>query len=109
MLGLTFLVATDQFINLCFGNVLQIPNYNPVFKREHSNRMYSVHAYWTSHALVGLSLVWIYPLIISFCSYYCYALENHTFADVMSYCGTLALTSCCGGFFGLAIGSMTDD
>ncbi len=31
LVGLSFLVAQDQFINMVFGQILQIPQYNPIF------------------------------------------------------------------------------
>ena len=31
LIGLSFLVGSDCFINCCFGQILQIPQYNPVF------------------------------------------------------------------------------
>lgn len=31
MIGLSFLVASDQLINMVFGQVMQIPQYNPIF------------------------------------------------------------------------------
>ena len=31
LVGLSFLVAQDQFMNGCFGQVMAIPQYNPIF------------------------------------------------------------------------------
>ena len=71
--------------------------------------MYSVHAYYHSVILQGLTLMWIYPIIVSFCSFYCFQFDEHTFADLMVYTAALALIAAAGGFFGMSVGTMTDD
>lgn len=51
-IGVVFYVATDQFISMSMGQVMQIPNFRPVYVREQANKMYSPSAYFISGFLV---------------------------------------------------------
>ena len=46
MLGLAFLIGSDQFITMSFAQVLQIPMQRPIFMREVANRMYTTTAFY---------------------------------------------------------------
>ena len=46
MTGMAFLVGSDQFINMCFAQIMVIPEYNPIFERERANHMYMIHSYF---------------------------------------------------------------
>lgn len=109
LIGLAFLVGSDQFINSCFGQILQIPHYNPIFKREHANNMYSVHAYYLSMVSQILSFGWMYPAIITLCTFYFYGLEYDSAADLFTYMVILFLLYLGGVFFGLFCGTLTDN
>ena len=78
LIGLAFLVVSDQFINSCFGQILQIPQFNPIFKREHANNMYTVHAFYISLICQILTFAWIYPAVLTGCSFYAFGLEYST-------------------------------
>ena len=88
---------------------MQIPQELPIFKREISNHMYSVHAYFWSKVAQGITAVWFYPVIITICSFYCYGLEYDSFTDMLTYMAALTAICYTGGFLGLMISTMSDD
>ena len=88
---------------------MQIPQENPIFQREVSNHMYSVHAYFWSKVAQGVTAVWFYPVIITICSFYCFGLEADSFTDMLTYMAALTAICYAGAFLGLMVSTMSDD
>jgi len=55
---------------MAFGQVLQVPQDNPIFMREKSNNMYSTSAYFLAFATRGLLCTWFYPVLLTIASFY---------------------------------------
>ena len=70
--------------------------------------MYTVHAYYLSVVCQTLSCCWMYPVLMSLGSFYCFGFEFHEGGDLMRYMGALILQSLAGAFFGLSTGTYTD-
>ena len=83
-LGLSFLVASDQFITMSMAQVLQIPVARPVFMREVANRMYSTSAYYLASSTASMFSFFIYPLVVTLVSFYFFKLDNHSFSDMLA-------------------------
>ena len=71
--------------------------------------MYSVHAYYLSMVSQILSFGWMYPAIITICTFYCYGFEYDSAADLFTYMAILLLLYLGGIFFGLFCGTLTDN
>ena len=88
---------------------MQIPIENPVFKREIANNMYTVHAYYWSKIAISSTVMWLYPVICSLCTFYCYSWEEaSSFSDFMVFTMCLFCVCYCGAFLGLMCGAFTD-
>lgn len=74
LLGMSFLIIQDGFIETSFGQVLQIPQAYPVFKREVSGKMYSPLAYYLAKQFVSIMSFLIYPLLLTLFGYWSFAL-----------------------------------
>ena len=93
---------------MLFGQVLQIPQDGPIFKREISNNMYSVHAYWMSMVTRAILTTWIYPVLLTITSFFWSDLPASSAADMFNYMACLACVAVCGNFFGLMMGAAFD-
>lgn len=51
--GFVFFCATDQFLTIAIGQILQLPEINAVYLRESQSEMYSSSAYFLSKWLVS--------------------------------------------------------
>jgi len=69
--------------------------------------MYTVHSYYLAVVCQVLTCVWIYPVTLTFLSFYCFDLEYSSPADMFTYMAALLCTALAGGFFGIATGAMT--
>jgi len=109
LLGLSFLACQDQFINMLFGQILQIPQYNPIFQREFANRMYTVHSYYLAVCCQSLTCVWFYPVLVTLITFYCFDFEYSAPSNMFTYMGSMTLVALAGSFWGLSVGTMTSD
>lgn len=71
--------------------------------------MYSVHAYYVAVICQSLSAVLIYPCLLTLFSFYFFDLEYHGLTDMLTYMAGLATIALSGSFFGLFVGTLTDD
>ena len=71
--------------------------------------MYTVHSYYT--AILGhvLTIFWIYPVICSLCSFYCYDFGFADAGSLFNYMTCLTIVALSGASLGLCIGAMTSD
>merc|ERR1711893_583256 len=56
-----------------------------------------------------LSTIWSYPLTMSICTFYCLGLQHSSFTDFLTFAGSLYYSALTGAFFGLTVGTITDD
>ena len=71
--------------------------------------MYSVHSYYAAVVSQVMTVVWIYPVLLTLFSFYCFDFEYSSAGDMFTYMAALYCTALSGGFFGLAVGTMTGD
>lgn len=108
-MGLSFLVASDQFITCSFAQVLQIPVTRPIFLREVSNRMYSTSAYYMALTTSTVTLFILYPIVVTITSFYFFSFDESGFGALMDWMFVLILTSFAGGFWGFTFGTFMDN
>ena len=90
-----------------FTQLMAIPIENPVFKREISNHMYTAHSYFWSKVAICSTIMWIYPVIVTLVSFYCFQWEASSFSDFLIYMMSLFGICFCGAFLGLMCGTFT--
>jgi len=105
-LGLAFLICSDQFICMSFGQVLQLPTALPIFTREASNHMYSSSAYYLSTAVASVMTFLMYPIVVSLVSFWMFGLDNSSFFAFLDWTAILLLTASSGFCFGLMLGTI---
>ena len=88
---------------------MQIPQLNPVFQREHSSNMYSVHAYYTAIMCQTFCVIWFYPIMVSVLSFYCFDFEYKEAEDLLTYMGGALFIALSGIYFGIFVGTLTND
>ena len=71
--------------------------------------MYSVHAYYLGIMCHVLTIFWIYPVICSVCSFFCYDFDFADAGSLFNYMICLCIVALSGASLGLAIGAMTSD
>ena len=71
--------------------------------------MYTVHSYFLAVLAQSFTCVWIYPVLLSLVSFYCFQFEYQAPSDLFTYMVALCAIAIAGNFFGLSIGTMTDD
>ena len=108
-LGLAYLVGSDQFITCSFAQVLQIPQARPIFIREVSNRMYGTTAYYLAMASATATMFILYPIAVTFTSFFFFDLDQGGFGAMMDWMLILMLTSIAGGFWGFTFGTFMDN
>ena len=74
-LGLAFMSGIDQFINMSFAQVMQIPLARPIFSREITNGMYSTSAYYLATITASLMSFFLYPIVTAFVSFFFFDFE----------------------------------
>ena len=104
-LGLAFLVCSDQFISMSFGQVLQIPIALPIFTREVSNHMYSSTAYYLSTTVASILSFLFYPIVVSIVSFWMFGLDDSSFVSFLNWTAILTMTAAAGFSFGLMLGT----
>lgn len=56
-----------------------------------------------------MSVVLVYPCLLTLFSFYFFDLEYHGLVDMLTYMAALSLIALTGSFFGLFVGSFTDN
>lgn len=108
-LGLAFLVCSDQFITMSFGQVMNIPLALPMLNREVQNHMYrSMSFYWSAIFASTLSFLF-YPVIVSIVSFWFYGLDDSGFVAFLNWTAALTLTATCGFTFGMMLGAIVGE
>ena len=101
LIGLAFLISTDVFMKLGFGQILQIPTRLPLYLREIQNHMYSASAYYLSICIASFLLTWFYPVILGFIVFYTLDLKAHSFANMLEFTFILWLMGLAGCYTGI--------
>ena len=76
MLGLAYMLISDCFIKMSFGQVQQIPMRLPIYQREVQNRMYSPTSYFVSICIGSFLMIWQYPLIMALMTFWIFGFED---------------------------------
>ena len=109
LIGLSYLVVADQFINMSFGQVMTIPLTYPVFKREISNNMYDASAYFLAKLIASILTFFIYPLLCTTFTIWFFGLQVLTFGTFCSWWLDLTLVAFVGSAFGMMLGCIMTD
>ena len=94
---------------MCMGQVLQIPNFRPIFIREQTNKMYSPSAYFLATFLVTTMMFMFYPLIIGTICFFFIDFHDNSFSNYLDLMWTLVLTAFTGCSFGFMFGAIVRD
>ena len=103
------MTGQDQFINMSFAQVLQIPLARPIFNREIANKMYSSSAYYLASVTASVVTFFLYPIITSVVSFYFFGFEEHSFADLVAWTSIMSLIAFAGSFWGFMIGAFSEN
>ena len=63
-IGFTSYLTTDMFAASLFSNIISLPEFVPVFKREFASGLYSVHMYYFGNFLCKMFCLGFYPCMI---------------------------------------------
>ena len=105
MLGLAFLIGSDQFITMSFAQVLQIPVQRPIFMREVANRMYTTTAYYLASCAAATVTFFLYPMMTALVSFFFFDLDDSSFSAFLIWMSILVLTAFTGSFWGQMFGT----
>lgn len=106
LMGLTFLTTQDMFVNMCFGQVMALPQSYPVYKREIANNMYSITASYYSRVTVATMTFFFYPFLLTTCSIWFYDLQMMGIKGFCQWWGILTITAFVGSSFGMTMGCL---
>ena len=71
--------------------------------------MYSVHSYYLAVITSSIVTMWIYPCFLTLFSFYCFEFEYSSLGDMLTYMMALIILANCGGFFGICVGTFTNN
>ena len=108
-IGVVFYVATDQFISMSMAQVMQIPNFRPVYIREQANKMYSPSSYFLSGFLITSFQLMFYPVLVGLITFWFIDFNDSSFGNLMSYVLVLFLVAFAGSAFGFMFGCLVDN
>ena len=106
MLGCTFLITSDVFLKMAFGQVEMIPSIIPVYYREVQNHMFTPSAFYISCSINTLAIAWFYPVCEGFMTFYFLGLSAHSFWDCCQFVLILFCNGMAGSFMGLMFGTI---
>lgn len=98
------MTCNDMFVNMCFGQVVSLPQIYPVYKREISNNMYSPTASYFARCTVASMTFFFYPFLLTLCSIWFYDLQYMGIKGFCEWWGILTLTAFVGSSFGMTLG-----
>lgn len=107
--GLAFLVCSDQYITMSFGQVMQIPLALPMLNREVQNHMYKSSSFYWSTVFASVLSFLFYPVIASLVSFWMFGLDDSSFLAFLYWTATLILTATCGFTFGMMLGTIVEE
>ena len=107
--GFAFLLVIDQFVNMCFGQVTQVPKTYPIFKREIQNNMYGATAYYFSRTLGSWLTFFFYPFLLTACMIWFIGLEEITITVFFGWCLDLLLVCLVASSVGMTIGCIVTE
>lgn len=108
LLGLAYIISTDVFIKLGFGQVYQIPTRLPIYNREIQNHMFTATSYYLSICIGSFMLTWFYPVIVGFMTFYFLDLKARSFGDMLEFTFILWLIGMAGCYTGITFGTIFD-
>lgn len=107
--GTVFYIATDMFISMSFGLILQIPMIRPTYVREQANKMYAPSAWYLGNYLVSVSNMMFYPFIVSTLSFFFLQFNDKGFSNYLTWVGIMVLQAFSGASFGFMYSSLFEN
>ena len=107
--GFSYLMVIDQVVNMLIGQVIQVPQTYPIFKREVSNNMYGASSYYFARTLVSMMNYFFYPFLLTLCMIWFIGLPVLNFTVVVGWCLDLLLLCLVGCAVGLTLGCIFID
>ena len=100
--GFAFFAATDQFVAIAVGQILQLPEINAVYLRESQSQMYSPSAFFLSKWLISTLVYMLEPIIYGTLSFYSVEVgevTHYEYREFMAISILLALIASSFGYF----------
>ena len=90
-IGFAAYLNQDCFASSFFSNIVSLPVYAPVFRREHASGLYSVHMYYFGNWLSKLMTVGFYPVMLISIIFYSLDLVDSSTDNYLAFlkCGAL--------------------
>lgn len=107
--GFAYLLVIDQFVNMVFGQVTQIPRTYPIFKREVSNNMYGATSYYLARTLISIMTFFFYPFLLTLCMIWFLALPVLNFTVFVGWVLDLLLICLVASSIGMTIGCIVPE
>lgn len=105
-MGCNFLVTSDVFLKMAFGQVEMIPTTIPVYYREVQNHMYTPTAFYFSCVITTFAVVWFYPVCEGFMTFYLLGLTDSSFWNCCQFTFILFVNGMAGAYMGLMFGTI---
>ena len=99
----------DVFVNMSFSQIMAIPVARPIFNREIANKMYSSSAYYLASVTASVVIFFLYPIVTSVVSFYFFGLDEHSFADLVTWTAIMTLVAFAGSFWGFMVGTISEN
>ena len=99
--GFAFFAATDQFVAIAVGQILQLPEINAVYLRESQSQMYSPSAFFLSKWLISTLVYMLEPIVYGTLSFYSVEVgevTHYEYREFMAISILLALTASSFGY-----------
>ncbi len=94
---------------MTFGQVTQVPQTYPIFKREISNNMYGASSYYFARTLISIMTFFFYPFLLTLCMIWFIGLQVLNFTVFVSWCLDLLLICLVASSIGMTIGCIVPE
>lgn len=106
LVGLCFMLVSDQIIEMSFGQIMIIPMVYPVYQREVSNNMYRPTPFFIARVLISALTFLLYPFMLTMTVIWFLGMPLLDFQSWCVFWGILSLVAFVGSALGLSIGAM---
>ena len=107
--GFSYLMVIDQVVNMLIGQVIQVPQTYPIFKREISNNMYGASSYYFARTVISIMTFFFYPFLLTLCMIWFIGLPVLNFTVFVSWCLDLLLICLVASSIGMTIGCIVPE
>lgn len=107
--GFAFFCATDQFLTIAIGQILQLPEINTVYYRESQSQMYSPSAFFFSKWLVSTLVYMMQPLVFATIAFPFVEFADQSHDNYRQFLGILALQATTSSSFGFFFSTLVQD